>query len=747
MTKFLLSALLVLQQSAYATVWYIDYENGNDSLAGTSTATAWKRFPTDPNATGVSDASVSSILPGDTVAFKAGTTYQLTASMAIIGGTAGNPVIYDCDYWGSGDDCIFTNNNILTGIFTDSGASVSHYVIQDFQIKDSGGLREDNPIYTALTIASVDTATDTITTTTAHGLAVGNNIGFTVNGFNVTGGTLPAPLQLSISDKGISYYVKTVPSATSFTVAATSGGATIDLTTAGTATMNVSKVFTSAQAPGGSGFYLLGGGTNFTIRNGVFTEIGTWQPFGPYASGACIDGLGVYIQNSSDVVLENLSFSKVKTAIALKSQSARTVQNVLVRNCSFTHGVWGIDMSPVQTGGNLANITVQNNNFFGFAVYDRGNWRGFGDKPHTDYMFLRTSQFFSTWNNIVIEKNKFYEDNPALSQGGTGGIFISEGPSCIIRNNLFNDIRESSMIQVGWNKVAGMYQSVEVYNNTFRGVSTCFQVAPGNTNPDRIVFKNNIVWRTTTVDNQSPISVHPPGIVSEEFDNNIYWMNGANPATFKINAAGTGLGGYQTFAQWRQYYPTLDPNSVVANPLLTSTSGAPSTWNMMPLSTSVARTNGIDLSALFTDDYAGVTRTGTWTVGALQYDGAPPADTTAPTVLSASVNSTGLELAVVLSEPVQNVSAAHYALSGGQTLSSPVVSGSTVRFVINPAVQSGTTNTLAYTSGAGRTADLPGNLLATFSGFAVTNDSLESTPVPPRAGLLRRSNGGRINRF
>lgn len=68
------------------------------------------------------------------------------------------------------------------------------------------------------TISSVNTGTDTITADAAHLLTVGSTW--------VGSGSLPAPLVA-----GTKYYVKTVPNSTDFTLSATSGGATIDLTT------------------------------------------------------------------------------------------------------------------------------------------------------------------------------------------------------------------------------------------------------------------------------------------------------------------------------------------------------------------------------------------------------------------------------------------------------------------------------------------------------------------------------------
>ena len=73
---------------------------------------------------------------------------------------------------------------------------------------------------------SVNVGTDTVSIMGGvwRALSVGDALRFTNSG-----GSLPAPLMLDTD-----YFVKTVPTTTSFTLSATSGGALIDLTTAGT---------------------------------------------------------------------------------------------------------------------------------------------------------------------------------------------------------------------------------------------------------------------------------------------------------------------------------------------------------------------------------------------------------------------------------------------------------------------------------------------------------------------------------
>jgi len=123
----------------------------------------------------------------------------------------------------------------------------------------------------------------------------------------------------------------------------------------------------------------------------------------------------------------------------------------------------------------------------------------------------------------------------------------------------------------------------------------------------------------------------------------------------------------------------------------------------------------------------------------VEYNG-QGADTTAPTLLSASIDGPGLNLILVFSEQMQGISAAHYSISSGNTLGTPTGGAETWAMSLSPAVQNGAVPTLAYTSGASRTADIAGNLLATFSGRLIDNDSYEDTPDPPKTG--RKGIGG-----
>lgn len=105
-TKIFFFAILVLgilgaAESSFATIYYIDFDGGNDTNSGLSNLAPWKHSPGDPNATG--NAASANLLGGDTVAFKGGVKYRGQLSVGW-SGSSGNPITYkgNLSGWGNG---------------------------------------------------------------------------------------------------------------------------------------------------------------------------------------------------------------------------------------------------------------------------------------------------------------------------------------------------------------------------------------------------------------------------------------------------------------------------------------------------------------------------------------------------------------------------------------------------------------------------------------------------------------------
>lgn len=110
-------------------------------------------------------------------------------------------------------------------------------------------------------------------------------------------------------------------------------------------------------------------------------------------------------------------------------------------------------------------------------------------------------------------------------------------------------------------------------------------------------------------------------------------------------------------------------------------------------------------------------------------------DTTAPTISSAQVaNAAPAIIVITMSETLAAVTPATsaFTVSGGKTVSSVSVSGSTVSVTVNSAYVNGDTITVAYTQpGTNNLQDAAGNAVATFGAQPVTNNVAPTDVTAP----------------
>jgi hypothetical protein len=97
----IVGALFVAMPASGAT-YYVDFDAGDDSAAGTSAATAWKHAPGDSAATGAPTAAT--VAPGDMVRFKGGVIYRGSV-VCKWSGEEGKSIVVDGNSdgsWGAG---------------------------------------------------------------------------------------------------------------------------------------------------------------------------------------------------------------------------------------------------------------------------------------------------------------------------------------------------------------------------------------------------------------------------------------------------------------------------------------------------------------------------------------------------------------------------------------------------------------------------------------------------------------------
>lgn len=144
---FVYLLMILLTSTAEATIYYIDYQQGDDSNTGTTTSSSFKHCPGDPNATG--NANII-LLPGDIVVFKGGVIYSFPGNaldriVINASGTSGNSIIFrsgqkHSPQWGSERaviDC--TNADINSGLDREGCIDMdvrSYITIEGFEIKN-----------------------------------------------------------------------------------------------------------------------------------------------------------------------------------------------------------------------------------------------------------------------------------------------------------------------------------------------------------------------------------------------------------------------------------------------------------------------------------------------------------------------------------------------------------------------------------------------------------------------------------
>jgi len=373
--------------------------------------------------------------------------------------------------------------------------------------------------------------------------------------------------------------------------------------------------------PAGTGVSFWNGGhKNIRLENLFIHRIGQWRNQLPFSGTNSITGTGISLQNCEEVVVKNCELTKMRTAISIKATSA--VKSVTVEGCDIhDYIVWGIDVAPRKAGAVLENIEILNTSIRDYHQYDKGNWLGAGEKPHTDGIFLRTAAMASTWKNITVANCFFYTDNPGSSQGGTASIYVSQGPSVNIYNNLFVKDPHSRAIGIGHSNPSGMAeQIVRIYNNTFIEGPSHILLA-GEADPARcsVYIQNNIFCRNLAAN--SVMVNHQSGAPPKVLDNNLYWSDDYSPDKKSV----AYMGGYKTFAQLKAM--GYEKGGVFGNPGF-AVSAAPSAaqLDLRPM-TGAAVAGGFNLSAFFSEDRFGLQRpkTGAWNVGAyLPRGGGPP---------------------------------------------------------------------------------------------------------------------------
>jgi len=303
---------------------------------------------------------------------------------------------------------------------------------------------------------------------------------------------------------------------------------------------------------------------------------------------------------------------EVSSAIAGYDQSNFCVYGNTVSNCN-TNGTWTAAENNYSLyqgiyfggGDGVANVTTDNIDVSWNTVYNFGS-RGIQFNNDEE-----VGAAGNTFTNIKISNNLIYN-------GNRDAIRISTGT---VSANVFNNIiYDCGLYEFGGLGIISWTtgSTINIYNNTIYsegndGYGVINIMGDVNTTAD-YVFKNNIIYSLSSSD-----YLYYEGEVdsgSVDMDNDCYYGNGNGPA--------------------------YDTNRVNADPLFT-TNG--SDFHLQ--ATSPCRDAGVDLSAVFTTDYDGVSRPSVYDIGAYEYptieEEETPVAGTSTSLLGAGVAFSGVQ--------------------------------------------------------------------------------------------------------
>jgi hypothetical protein len=230
----------------------------------------------------------------------------------------------------------------------------------------------------------------------------------------------------------------------------------------GSATLPSDPGYAVPAKPGG-GIVTGGSMNNVIIANCYFHSLGYWFYQQPMSLNSRA-GTGVECWNSSGLTITNCEFTDMTNPIELPTTVSTT--NLVITACNFHDNItWAIDFPGIS--GTRDAVFIHDNVFHD---WDRAytNWSGYGEEPHHDGIFDRSSTLaFLDGTNINIYNNFFYDSSPTNTIG-TACIYLSGTTSANIYNNVFDNVQEgNAAIYIYHASSVVTHSLARIYNNTF----------------------------------------------------------------------------------------------------------------------------------------------------------------------------------------------------------------------------------------------------------------------------------------
>lgn len=394
------------------------------------------------------------------------------------------------------------------------------------------------------------------------------------------------------------------------------------------------------------------GSKNITVRDSLFRDIGDWTN-SVDMSEAHMNGIGVLFDyNSSGNVVTNCEFTKIGMA-GIRIQAYNTglyATNNRVIDCRFHDYIrWGVDIASASANAQISDIIIDRCTFYNYYQYDATTWIGCPNSwPHTDPIIMRLGnvppvggQTLGTVTQPNIVRNCYwYNDTPVQYGAGTAGIFLTTwGGRLLIYNNVFNNVlmhgEGAIYCQDGTDPVTNpsALPDFHFYNNTFFGDTYAIALRT-ITSPlasyaltnGTVRIANNAIYKTDSGAAMGLLWGLDGYSIPTQCDYNRHYAPQRSPWGSEVGYIWYGgAGHYVTFTQFQAQ--GFDAHGSYGNPAFENVTyglGTLSSLNDFHLqSGSPCIGVATNLSAYFTTDYSGITRTN-WDVGSYAFTGTSP---------------------------------------------------------------------------------------------------------------------------
>lgn len=450
---------------------------------------------------------------------------------------------------------------------------------------------------------------------------------------------------------------------------------------------------------------------NLTIQNIYIHTYGRTNETGVGAYSTW----GLFLDNPNTTSVHGCTFNNAYQGIYLRANSATTFSTNAIYDNTFSACSTDIIVGVATSGALFDGVDVYNNN-----VTMGLNWYESPNDNHVDGIHAwGVTGVASGISNLKVHHNYFHGDPGTHC---TSPIYLEYGIySPLVYNNVIigsTNRPAEGYIHIKHQAAQGAI-TASVYNNTIVGLGS------GATGGNGI----NVTAQSGTTLNakNNIISTCFTGFYTGSAKAGT-WNNDYN-VLYNCGYAGWYATGSASLAAW-QTASGGESHSSSSTPNLVGS-------YYIPTATSSAIAAGTDLSATFTTDISGATRSG-WEIGAVDsattsWSVGAGADVTTPTLTSSTINAAGTTITRTFSEIVAVGSGGStgwvLTLSGGactSTYSSGSGSSSLV-YTLSRTPQLGETGTEAYTQPGNGIEDSSGNDLATLSGATITNNSTQQT--------------------